>query len=51
MDFFIGMIVGMIVGCSVITSLGALMMGKRADRDYESEQNEPQGRRVDRQGR
>jgi hypothetical protein len=52
MEFLIGFIVGAIVSGTVSAIVvGALMVAKRADRDYESELNEPQSRRVDRQER
>jgi hypothetical protein len=52
MDFLGGLIAGVVIGgtgCAIF--LGALMTAKRADRDYESEQNEPNAARVDRQKR
>ena len=52
MQFLNGMIVGIICGIPIgVIAVCALMAAKRADRDYESELNEPEGRRVDRQNR
>lgn len=52
MEFLGGAICGLIVGLTVgVIAVCALMSAKRADRDYESEQNEPRTARVDRQGR
>jgi hypothetical protein len=52
MEFLVGLIVGAIVSGTVSAIVvGTMMAAKRADRDYESELNEPQSRRVDRQGR
>jgi len=50
MDFVGGLILGLGVGFMLGTAvMAALSMSKHADRDYESEANDPDNTRMDRQ--
>ena len=50
MEFIVGLILGLGAGVMIGTVLmAALSMAKHADRDYESELNDPDNTRMDRQ--